>query len=192
MKALLFLLTAASLTVAAPVPKELRAKRPDYRPMAVGDKREYANPADPKTVTEVREITRVEVDGKVRRYTQTFSATSGTMVLTVDANGVVGLAEQNGRESPGVHKIVAPNMKEGDSWPCNDAIGRVRTVGKAERVAVPAGTFTAVPVTVSYPAGQALPTVVSWYADGVGLVRQDSGGRPALVLVKYTPGKEKK
>jgi hypothetical protein len=62
------------------------------------------------------------------------------------------------------------------------------TVGKAEKIKVPAGEFTAFPVGRVYnpPRGA---DVVYWYADGVGLVKQTRNGKPEQELKSFTAGK---
>jgi hypothetical protein len=190
MRAILLLAAAAPLA-AAPVPKEFK-RQVNYHPMAVGDKREYVSPANPDVVTQVREITAVEEKGGARFYTQTIATSGQTNVLKTDKTGTVSMASQNGEAFETPYKVVAPDMKEGDTWACNDPTGMTRTVGKPEKITVPAGTYTAYPITCSYPAEQGQSDVVVWYADGVGLVRLDSGGRTSLVLKKYTPGKDAK
>ncbi len=189
MRPLLLLAVAAPLAAAAPIPKDFQ--RPvNYHPLAVGDKREFVNPTNPDAVTQVREITAVEVKDGVKHYTQVLTG-GQTSVLKAE-KGVVHMAEQNGQKMDPPYKVVAPDMKAGDTWECKDPTGMTRTVGKPEKITVPAGTFTAYPITCSYPAQQGQSEVVVWYADGVGLVRLDSGGRTSLVLKKYTPGKDAK
>lgn len=190
MRALILLVLAAPL-VAAPVPKELKDKRPNYQPMAVGDKREYVHPANPDVVSQVREITAVEERNEARYYTQKIASSNQTNVMKVDKTGVY-MAEQNDEKYDPPYPVARPDMKEGDKWECRDELGMVRTVGKAAKVETPAGTFTAIPITVSYPQLQGSADTTVWYADGVGLVRLDTGGRTTLVLKKYTPGKDPK
>jgi hypothetical protein len=189
MKALLFLMTAASLAAAAPVPKEF-LRRTDFSPMAVGDKREYVSPTSPDVVTQVREITAVEEKGGARYYSQTL--TGGTVTVMKAEKRAVYMVEQSGQKLDPPYRIVFADMKEGDSWKCNDPTGMTRTIGKLQEVVTPAGTFNAYPVTCSYPDQPGMSEVVVWYADRVGLVRLDSGGRTSLVLKKYTPGKDPK
>ena len=175
---------------AAPVPKDFK-RVASYHPMAVGDRREYASPTNPDVVTQVREITAVEEKDGAKFYTQ--KMTSGqTNVLKTDRTGTVWMAQLNEDVYSPPYKVVGPDLKEGDRWECNDGTGMVRTVGKAAKVDTPAGTFTALPITVSYPNQPGMSEVVVWYAEGVGLVRLDSGGRPSVVLKKYTPGKADK
>lgn len=186
MKPLLLLVSAAAAAVAAPVPKDFR-RGTDYSPMAVGDRREYVSPLQPDVVTQTREVTAVEERDGAKYYTQTISGNS-TSVMRADKSGVY-MTEQYGEKLETPYKIVGPTMKPGDTWKCNDPTGMTRTVGEPKKVETPAGTFTAYPVTCSYPEQPGRTSVVVWYAEGVGLVRLDSDGRTTLVLKKYTPGK---
>ncbi len=190
MKPLVLLLAATGLAaLAAPVPKEFKQKRPVYFPLAMGDRREYAPPGDPTGLAEVREITAVETKDGAKHFTLTISG-GGTMEFRPEKDGRVTMVGQNGRSFE-PHLVVGPDVKDGDSWEYTDGTGRTRIVGKPEMVTVPAGTFTALPVTIRYnrpgPAD-----IVSWYADGVGMVRQDTAGQPTLELKAFTPGKEAK
>lgn len=192
--ALVFVLLAAlqftSLPLAAPIPKELK-RVGSFHPMTVGDRREYVSPSAPDTVTQVREIVDVQEKDGAKFYTQ--KMTSGqTNVLKVDKGGTVWMAQLNEDVYEPPYKVVGPDLKEGDKWEVSDGTGAVRTVGKATKVETPAGTYTALPITISYPQQQGMSEVVVWYAEGVGLVRLDSGGRPSIVLKKYTPGKAAK
>ena len=189
MRGLLLLAVVAPLAIAAPIPKDFQ--RPvNYHPMAVGDKREFVSPTNPDAVTQVREITAVEVKDGVTHYTQVLTG-GQTSVLKAE-KGVVSMAEQNGQKMDRPYKVVAPDMKEGDTWECKDPTGMTRTVGKPEKIATPAGTFTAYPLIIEYGKFPGSAKQTLWYADGVGMVRYDSGDTTTLVLTKYTPGKEKK
>lgn len=190
MRALVLLAVAAPLA-AAPVPKELRATRPNYQPFAYGDKREYAHPDNPDLVTQVREITAVEIRDGAKFYTQTIASSGQTNVMKVDKDGVY-MAAQNDEKYDPPYPVARADMKEGDRWECGDGLGMTRTVGKPQKVDTPAGTFTAVPIAINYSRIQGMTDTVVWYADGVGLVRLDSNGRTSLVLKKYTPGKDPK
>ena len=190
MKPLVLLLAATGLAaVAAPVPKDFKAKRPDYCPMAVGDKREYAHPDTPEVVAQTREITAVEMKGGAKHCTQAIS-TGQVTVMKSDKTGVY-VVSSNGVVHDPPYKAVGPDIKDGDKWECGGPNQMSRSVGKPEKVTTPAGTFTAYPLTITYANIQGINQVL-WYADGVGMVRYDSGGTTSLVLMKFTPGKETK
>ena len=139
------------------------------------------------------EVTAVEEKDGGRHFTVEVT-NGGTMVMRADKNkpGAVSMSGQNGRAIDPPYQLVAPDMKEGDKWEYNDPAPKTRTVGKAEKITVPAGTFTAVPVTIRSVRPGGAADVVSWYADGVGMVRQDTGGRPTLLLKAATGGKDGK
>lgn len=182
---------ATSALIAAPVPKELKARRADnFCPMTVGDKREYAHPAQPDVVTQTREITAVEDKNGARHFTQKISANQ-VVVMKVEKDGVYVVSSGTALYDP-PYKACGPDMKDGDTWDCGGVNGMRRSVGKPEKVTVPAGTFTAYPVTTTYAKVPGAAGGTIWYADGVGMVRYDSGGTTTLVLTKYTPGKENK
>ena len=199
MRPLLLLAVAAPLAAAAPVPKELK-RQVNYCPLAVGDKREYAHPDTPDVVTQVREITAVEERDGARYYTQSVSSSGQKNVMRADKTGVY-MTEQsiarNIEQYDPPYKVVASDMKDGDKWDCKDSTGMTRTVGKAEKIATPAGTFTAVPITVSYahkvgtwPTGAENPELCTHQrsnhghdgtiVNGIGRIGWMTGGKQAL------------
>ena len=185
---LLLLFTAAA--VAAPVPKAVKKTGGTLMPLGLGHKWEYSSPEAPDAVNETREITAVEEKGGVVTATQ--KTTNLTQVFRADAAGTAVIST-DAREYKNPRVILKPEMKEGDSWEW-DAGGytEVRTVGKAEKVTVPAGEYTAVPISVKYvQQGQEFQSTTVWYADGVGLVRIDRDGQPTQVLKAFTAGGKK-
>jgi hypothetical protein len=85
--------------------------------------------------------------------------------------------------------------RPGDTWECK-LVSRTRvsrTVRGVEKVEVPAGTFEAVVVDseVTYGDGSTA-RATSWYAPGVGRVKQSYGGPVARteVMKSFTPGKD--
>ena len=184
----LAVLLAGAPALAAPVPKDFKKPATDYYPLAVGVKREYARPDDPATVVQTRTITAVREEKGAKFFTLTFTGNvEQTCTLKATAEGVF-MAEQDGEAYDPPYTVVRTDMKEGDKWEVSGGVGGTRTVGKPEKIAVPAGTFTAFPISVTRAEGRVADAVV-WYADGVGLVRYDSDGSPVLVLTKYTAGK---
>lgn len=189
-RAFVALLFAPAL-LAAPVPKELKDKRSDnFCPMTVGDKREYAHPSEPTMVVQTREIASVEVKDGVKHFTQKID-TGQVVVMKVEKAGVFVVSSGSSVYDP-PYRACSPDMKEGDEWDCGGLTGMKRSVGKPEKVTVPAGTFTAYPVTTTYAKSPGAVGGTIWYADGIGMVRYDSGNITTLVLAKYTPGKESK
>lgn len=175
---------------AAPVPKTIRASK-EMLPLAAGNRWEYATPDHPTATTETREVLDVETKDGVTHVTQ--KMTNTTQVYRVDATGVAVVKSGNSEyKNPRV--ILKPDMKEGDSWEW-DAGGytEVRTIGKAERITVPAGEFEAVPIQYRYVQnGRAFQNGTVWYAAGVGLVRIDYDGQTSQVLKAFTKGGGKK
>lgn len=180
-------LLGVTAAFAAPVPKAAKARR-EMLPLAVGNKWEYVSPDNPTAVSETREVTAVEEKDGAAYVTQKMS-NANTQVYRVDAAGTAVVKVGSGEyKSPRV--ILKPDMKEGDSWDW-DAGGytEVRTIGKAEKVAVPAGEFEAVPIQYRYVQnGTDIQKGTVWYAAGVGLVRIDYDGVPSSVLKAFTPG----
>ena len=79
-----------------------------------------------------------------------------------------------------------PHEWSGINYTCNTK------VGGAEKVTVPAGTFTALPLTQSYTNFQPPQAWTAWHAPGVGRVKFVDYEGQGYVLLKFTPGKEKK
>ncbi|MCU0703548.1 MAG: hypothetical protein MUF18_06170 [Fimbriiglobus sp.] len=179
----------AATAAAAPVPKALQKKAAEWMPLLAGAKWEFVSADDNATTTDTREITSVgEKDGHTTATQRTINL---TQEFRRDDVGVAVVKTSNRGESKPRY-VVRHGMKEGDTWE-NDMGGysEVRTVGRIERIKVPAGEFDAVPVKFQYvQQGQAFQTGAVWYAAGVGLVRIDTDGSPSEVLKAYTPGKK--
>lgn len=186
--ALLALFALAPVLLAAPVPKSLKRQATEWMPLEAGCRWEYVSADDPTAVVDVREISEVEERDGVLTATQKTS--NLTQEFRRDAQGVA-VVKSNGRNSPQPRYITKPGMKEGDTWEADiGGYTEVRTVGKAEKLTLPAGEFTALPVKFQYVQnGAAFQTGTVWYADGVGLVRIDTDGQPSQVLKAFTRGK---
>lgn len=179
----------AGTLVAAPVPKELK-KQVNYVPLEVGHRWEFSTVDQPDVVTETREVTAVEVKNGVRHVSQ--KTTNLTQEFRVTDEGVA-VVRVNNREYENPRFIVKAGMKAGDSWEW-DAGGYTeqRTVGKVEKVTVPAGEYEAIPLTYKMVQnGQTFSSTTVWYADGVGLIRIDQDGQPSQVLKAFTKGGKK-
>jgi hypothetical protein len=181
-------LLACGLAVAAPVPRALKKKAPEWMPLHAGSRWEYVSADNTSEATDTREITAAgDKDGVPHATQRTINL---TQEFRRDETGVAVVRTSNRGEAKPRY-VVRHNMKEGDSWE-NDMGGytEVRTVGRAERVKLPAGEFEAVPVKFQYVQnGTPFQSGTVWYADGVGLVRIDTDGSPSEVLKAYTPGK---
>ena len=185
----LLTLLACGVAVAAPVPKALKKGGPEWMPLAVGAKWEYVASDAPDTTTDTREITGAsEKDGMQFASQRTINL---TQEFRRDETGVAVVKTSN-RGDAKPRYIVRHNMKEGDTWD-NDMGGytETRTVGKVEKIKLPAGEFEAVPVKFQYvQQGVTFQSGTVWYADGVGLVRIDTDGSSSEVLKAFTPGRK--
>lgn len=189
---------AALAAVAAPVPKELLAP-PTYFPTALGSKWEYALDGEKELALAV-EITKVDdadgarivlfeqTDGpKTRDYPERYRvAADGVYLLTAAGDDIT---------PPRLDQ--RPKPKADDSWDGPHAWRRVNytcttTVGAAEKVTVPAGTFTTLPHAQAYTNFQIPQVWTAWYAPGVGRVKFVNYEGQVHVLLKHTPGKERK
>ncbi len=83
-----------------------------------------------------------------------------------------------------VVEVTMPDLGQG-AMSMSETVDLVNTVAGEESVTVPAGTFDAVRVDTAgtiavsiagAPASNVEMSIVSWYAEGVGLVRQEIGG----------------
>jgi len=188
---------AAAVGVAAPVPKDF--KRPTYFPTEVGCEWEYAHEGEKEAALTV-EITKVTAErgGRVVLFEQT----GGTKVrdyperFRVNAEGVFLLSAADKELDPPRLDLKA-KPKADDAWNAahawNDSNYTLTTVvGAAETVTVPAGTFTALPHAQSYTNFQPPQVWTAWHAPGVGRVKFVNYEGRAYVLLKFTPGKEKK
>lgn len=186
-------LLVASVT-AAPVPKAKPVE--PYFPTAVGTKWVYERENGELFTEEITEVT--DKGGEQRVTVRTTQQRSWDETYTVSKTEVVQ------RTLAGKFKLDLPllrlPLKEKDSWEFEIPIQKrmkcnagTMTVGKAEKIEVPAGTFEAVPVVSETTAvdGKPIPTpekCTRWYAAGVGMVKIEyaSGHR---VLKEFTPAK---
>lgn len=189
--------TLAVAVTAAPVPKELAART--YYPAAVGSKWEYALDGETNVVLAV-EVTKVtEKDGvRTVRVEQTAGPKTRDYPeeVVIDAKGVhLSVAADQPIVPPRLDQKPVP--KAGDEWDGPHEWRGAKytcttTVGTAEKVTVPAGTFTALPHTQSYTNYDPPQVWTAWYAPGVGRVKFKNYEGNVHVLVKFTPGKEGK
>jgi hypothetical protein len=190
---LLASLVLAALLAAAPVPK---GKPADYFPLKVGHKWEYVC-TDGKP-SHVEEVTAVEEKDGAKMFTVTRTRDgqeATTSVYRVDADGVAR-AKVGPLDYDPPLPLLKPVPKADDSWRAKTKIRAAEyefeiTVGKAEEVKVPAGTFTAYPVRHFNTSVRQAAPLVYWYAPDVGLIRSGSG-QLLTELKAFTPAKEKK
>ena len=188
---------AVSVAVAAPVPKDLT--RPSYLPSALGTKWEFAYDGE-KEVALAVEITKV-TDANGSR-TVTLSQTAGPKVrdyperYRIGRDGVYLLSAADDDVDP-PRLDLKPNPKGGESWDDRHTWKGTNytcttTTGAAVRVTVPAGTFTALPHAQAYTNFNPPQVWTAWHAPGVGRVKFVNYEGQGYVLLKFTPGKEKK
>lgn len=178
------------LVMAAPVPKQAP---PLYFPTKAGTERVYL--ADKLEIVEVvtdvvdkDEAKVVTVELKVK------GETTEKRVFLVSEKGLstTRIAQINLDEPLCLLKTPSP---PGGMWEAvmkGPIVGEVvfkATASKAERVEVPAGIFEAIPVKMEFTVDGKKVTSTSWYAPGVGPVKEELG-EFTRVLKSITPGKE--
>jgi hypothetical protein len=161
----------------------------DFCPTAVGSKWVYLRGSDTlvQTVTKVtRRIDHTEItiseefDGKI----------TPSDMLIVDKAGVRRLTSTR-EAKPAQYPLLQFPLKDKSEWPvdCAGEVGTSKVYGP-EKIKVPAGTYEAFRIETEYTLhGQTRHRSKSWYAPGVGLVRQTLDGEKYLDLVLFTPGK---
>lgn len=191
----LALLAAVALAPAAPVPKPV--PKPPH-PTAVGAKWQYVFRGDERKVGVIELAKAEEKDGKTE-LTMPLTFPDGRVLVerfVASAEGVWLLAQDDMTYDPPVLRWKV-GAKTGDTWTEKYVGGTTRyevefKVGKTEEITAPVGKITATPVTMTY-AGDPR-THVSWYADGIGLVRSTSSEQkqPVWELKSFTPAAAKK
>ena len=193
----LLVCVAVAAGVAAPVPKDLAP--PTYFPSALGTKWEYAHDGEKELALEV-EVTKVEVeDGgrvvlleqtggpKVRDYPERYRlGPDGVQMLTAIDKDITPPRLDLRPKPKADDEWDGPHEWSGTNYTCNTK------VGAAEKVTVPAGTYTALPHTQSYTNFQPPQVWTAWHAPGVGRVKFVNYQGQGYVLLKFTPGNEKK
>lgn len=171
---------------------------PDYYPLAEGNKWTYT-----VTIGDTKVSTSVEVTEVKKKK----GKTTATLVSTT-ADGKTS-EEQISADSKGVYRgsistakldkpltIIKYPVKSGDTWTETLKINGmnatvVSRVGKEVEVKVPAGKFKAYPVKATITLGDVEVTATTWYADKVGIVKQQlavGDNELLLELKKFTPG----
>ncbi len=186
MRLVFTLLLMTSAAVAAPVPKALK-KQPDYFPVPLGGVWTYGTGAEPNRhsirVSDVQ--TAAGETTVVRRYRMGDSV--GPLDVCRVSAGEVREVQRGKGDVPTGRLFLRPGMKPGDTWESEYQLAEIIdvretfTVGEPQQVTVPAGTFTAVPITCktvmrlnAKQDGEATRT--EWYGDGVGLI--GTGDKP--------------
>ena len=200
MTALTLLALAAS--IAAPVPKDFKAKLAAYFPLNNGDEWVYRIDTLRSRVV----ATGVAVKGGVTTgELVTYDGDEGSereatrQTLRIDNDGV-HCTHMNGKALTPPYTVLSFDPKRENKWQAEgeldgkDYLSRWEIVGK-EDVEVPAGKFTAVRVTMSFTVGKLPIAAQLWYAEGVGQVKMTNTGIKGEIvqeLRSYTRGKEAK
>jgi hypothetical protein len=187
------LLVAAPAWAAADEPK-----KPDYFPLAKGNKWDY----EVKVGDEKREFTLEITAVKAEKGTTTaeFVVRTGeeeeTGEVIADAEGVRGRFNTLKMDPP--LTLLKYPLKANDRWAeklqiQNDEVLVSSSVKEAEEVKVPAGTYKAVPVETGLLVRKDAVGITTWYAAGVGIVQikvvAGEAEVASLRLKKFTPGK---
>jgi hypothetical protein len=183
MRLSLFTLIITSTVIAAPVPK---AEKTDelYFPVQIGAKRVLVGPGRTETIT----VTKVEEKGG--KYTVTVETSFDELpgrkrsyVYEVSKDGLFQKTEEGK-----THTLLKLPYKEGTTWTSDNVKPGDKltyTVGKQEEVEVPAGKYIAIGVEVVLEQlGGETKKVTSWYAVGIGLIKEERNE-----LKEFTPGK---
>ena len=201
MRFLLLTLTlgaSAEFTRAAPVPKEVLKKFPDYYPMRVGTEWLYL-------------VGESEITVKVTDFKKEDGVRTGTLATV--ANGQVVATESIRVDEKGVYrthvyktKIEPPilllkfGIQDETEWATKSKVG-VSTVDFVfkleglEGIKTLAGEYKAVKVTGTGDIAGTVTQTKYYFADGVGIVKLSysvGGGEAMLELKKFTPAPVKK
>lgn len=196
-------MAVASSCLSAPIPKG--TNEVDYFPLAKGNTWEFtrfAGMAEDKWTMTVAETTQKE--GKLaavlkcQKHNSAFDAR-----FEADRSGVYRFSSYpNKAASETPVKLLPKPLEAGATWDSSLPLPFFKNFGKAKaeakglvEVKVAAGKFQAMEVVVRFWNFEydAECTVTSWYAPGVGVVKQvyayPGGGSMTVELTKFTPGK---
>jgi hypothetical protein len=175
------------------------AKKPNYYPLATGNKWEYQVEVGGQKIEATSEVTKSEVKGGKTFATSEvkFGGQTITEEVSNDEKGAYRQSFQ-GLKLDNPMTILKYPIKGGTTWTEKVKGGGMEleakfTVKEPEKVTVAAGTYDkAVPVEMKLQVADQMITATSWYADGVGIVKQNvevMGQTIALELKKFTAGK---
>lgn len=195
---LVLLLITASLA-AAPVPKAIKKKFPDYYPLTAGAEWVYQWGKNEM----VEKVSEFEEKGGVKTA-KTICEIRGKVVSTdtvrVDKGGVF-CTHINGKEVEPELPLLKFGLTEEEGWEMKSSFQQSRITGRftlkgVEKVTVPAGQYDTVVIEGNRSEGAIESKTKRWYADGVGVVKMEytmTGGQLQTVeLKKYTPGEQPK
>ena len=135
-----------------------------------------------------KQLARVEmvINGEIR----------GTEQIGVDAGGVFRHRINHIPMSPPACLLRNP-IKEGETWKAeiklgDEPVSMTAKTGIHEEVKVPAGTYRAISVAIDKKEGGTQARITSWFAPGVGIVKQSivmQGGNITMELMKFENSK---
>jgi len=191
-----------NLTSAAPAPAARPDNQgPDFLPLAEGAKWEYRRTFEGQAGLKVKSL---DV-----RVSEVAKGEGGGVQFTGDFESL-GLEERMVSAPEGVSyrgglgrgdkplALIRNSGKAGDQWTsllpigCGGFATATAKASGPEEVEVPAGKFRAVKVTYTAVVWGNRRTMLVWYADGVGVVKQvycPDSANIVIELVKHTPGK---
>jgi hypothetical protein len=172
-------------------------KKPDYYPFTKGCKWEYQVAANGMKIDAAMEVTKSELKDGKRYFTieTKVGDTSTSEELQADDKGIYRTSF-NGIATDKPVIIMQYPPKPG-TWTqkvklLGQDLNSTSTAKESVEVKVAAGTFTAIPIEVKAEiAGQTIQGT-TWYANGVGIVKQKmdiAGATMELELKKFTHGK---
>jgi hypothetical protein len=157
----------------------------DYFPAKEGMRWGYKAKLGDRSRPLAFKITKVEkTDGGIRVYRQHSEDTeqkkwADSEVFVIDGNGVSQFRTKDGKPVGKPLVILKYPLKQGETWSGTATDGDREkeytcSVGKPERVKVKAGAYDAIPIRLEGKSekDKKPPLIVTWYAPGVGIVRQ--------------------
>ena len=180
--------------------KKDEKKAVNLYPLVKGTKWEYEVSVAGQKIEATQEVTDVAEAKKGERAVSTIATQMAGQNLTeemsADDKGVYRHAMQGQKLENPIFAIKYP-VKAGTKW--NE---KLKVMGqdvdadfemkKEEKVKVAAGEYTAFPVEMTIKVAGQTVTATNWYADGVGIVKQemDAGAfKMSMELKKFTAGK---
>ena len=189
----------SSVAVAAPVPKAIKKKLPDYYPLTAGSTWVYTMG---QTEVTVKATEFEEKDGvrSAKLVTELGGKQVSDEVIRVDAGGV-SRTHINGTKIDPPVVLLKFGLADEEEWPVKSKVGAAEVKGAftlkgLEEVTVPGGKYEAVFVLGACDIAGTPTTTKWWIAEGVGIVKlsYSIGGSDSapLELKKYTPGEPAK
>jgi hypothetical protein len=183
----------ALIGLGLPLPAQDAAPESPYCPLKVGTRWEYRSGDRNYTVT----VRKQQKAGSVDAMLVETESERGSLaeLLAVGADGLYRHASNGDAVEPPLRLLKLP-ARPGESWKvqvkCRGQLTRGTFTLTEADVQVPAGKFRAIVAEGNLQIDDHRFTLVSWYAPGIGLVRQAiriDGREEVLELVKFTPGK---